>query len=407
MNIIIGSGFSGYTTAYSLSLKGKKSIIVSPAEKYKSKNINLLEYVLKKNGQILNNSKKLSSEINKISETEIINCKFILSHTDGAQSNIWGGVLGNIEDYNNEKKFEKEIKFEKLLSILGINKNYLKEKKFIHKNIFYKKYHIYKKNISKIKKNLRYKINEKKNKYVTKILYKEKKVELYDLKNKKREFLSYDKLFISCGPIETAKLLINSFKTIKSINIKETRHFYSLISTNEKPKTRFFEIEVGGYKFSCQLYSLKNLIGFFSKKEKYLKNNNDKYFLGQCYLDTNYSGKINISKKNSKFQIVGVENKRFSQEKFKKKIKQFNNKNLNIKFNKIFFNKIGSSNHLGASIPINKKKNKFYIDNLGKLNLSKDIFICDSSALNNIDIAPITIFSMHNIMRMILNNKKI
>ena len=162
MNIIIGSGFSGYTTAYSLSLKGKKSIIVSPAEKYKSKNINLLEYVLKKNGQILNNSKKLSSEINKISETEIINCKFILSHTDGAQSNIWGGVLGNIEDYNNEKKFEKEIKFEKLLSILGINKNYLKEKKFIHKNIFYKKYHIYKKNISKIKKNLRYKINEKK-----------------------------------------------------------------------------------------------------------------------------------------------------------------------------------------------------------------------------------------------------
>ena len=37
-----------------------------------------------------------------------------------------------------------------------------------------------------------------------------------------------------------------------------------------------------------------------------------------------------------------------------------------------------------------------------ELNLAKNIFVCDSSVLNEIDITPITLFSMNNILGMIL-----
>jgi len=53
-------------------------------------------------------------------------------------------------------------------------------------------------------------------------------------------------------------------------------------------------------------------------------------------------------------------------------------------------------------------KNKFLplgVDKYGKLNNTKNIFITDSSVLNEIDTSPITIFSLNNIFRMILDNK--
>ena len=56
MIYIIGSGFSGLTTAYALNKKGIKSTVISPGEKYKTKNISLIKYLLKNNGEILNNS---------------------------------------------------------------------------------------------------------------------------------------------------------------------------------------------------------------------------------------------------------------------------------------------------------------------------------------------------------------
>ena len=45
-------------------------------------------------------------------------------------------------------------------------------------------------------------------------------------------------------------------------------------------------------------------------------------------------------------------------------------------------------------------KNKFLslgVDKYGKLNNTKNIFITDSSVLNEIDTSPITIFSLNNI----------
>ena len=91
---------------------------------------------------------------------------------------------------------------------------------------------------------------------------------------------------------------------------------------------------------------------------------------------------------------------------FLKHIKSFNNQNKFLEIKKIIFNQIGSSNHLGASIPMtNNKSLSLGVDRYGKLNKTKNIFITDSSVLNEIDTSPITVFSLNNIFRMIFNNK--
>ena len=98
MNYIIGSGFSGLTVAYALNKKGIKSTVISPADKIKKKNKSLLSLIFKKEGEILNNSQTLTNIIKKINKSRVSNCKYLISHLDGGQSNFWGGVIGNIND---------------------------------------------------------------------------------------------------------------------------------------------------------------------------------------------------------------------------------------------------------------------------------------------------------------------
>ena len=77
--------------------------------------------------------------------------------------------------------------------------------------------------------------------------------------------------------------------------LKATMHIKIRITM--KLNSEVFDAKCGKYNFSCQLYSLKNIVGLFFKN--YLKNlnsfNKNKFFIGQCYLNSNYSGKINIS----------------------------------------------------------------------------------------------------------------
>ena len=194
------------------------------------------------------------------------------------------------------------------------------------------------------------------------------------------------------------------------VEIKETQHFYSLVKVNKNIKSRFLEINFSEYKFSCQLYSFKNIFNIFlketDKQKTFLKN--DKYFIAQCYLNSSKSGKIIVKKSKGKFFITGKSNKNFNLLKFKKRISNFNKSNNFLYFKNISFNEIGSSNHLGASFPfITKKKKILGVNKYGKLNYNNDIYITDSSVLNDIAISPITIFSMNNILRMILSNSKI
>ena len=417
MNYIIGSGFSGLTVAYALYKKGIKSTVISPADKIKRKNKSLLSLIFKKDGEILNNSLQLTNKIRKINKLSVKNCKYLISHLDGGQSNFWGGVVGNINDYDfknyllKKKEFLKNSQeFKKLLKLLGINsknfffKNNTKETFFSEKN-----YDVCKKNTSNLKKFLKKrKVSFLNFKFVKKIDIKTSSIEIYDFLKKRNKKIKFNNLFISCGPIETSKLILNSFKDIRKIYLKETQHFYALIKLKRDLRTRFFKVNLGKINFSCQLYSLKNVLGLFFKN--YFKNTENKkkgrYFVAQCYLNQNYSGKIQISKRNNQIFIAGINNKTFNKGELIKEINLFNKKNIHLEIKKVFFNQIGASNHLGASIPMTKNKSlRLGVDKYGKLNNTKNIFITDSSVLNKIDTSPITIFSLNNILRMILDNK--
>jgi hypothetical protein len=417
MNYIIGSGFSGLTAAYALHEKGIKSTIISPADKIKRKNKSLLSLIFKKDGEILNNSQTLTNVIKKMNKSHVRNCKYLISHLDGGQSNFWGGVVGNINDYNlknyslkKEEFLKNSQTFKKLLKLIGISsKNFFIENN--KKNPFFseKNYDVSKKNVSNLKRFLKMKkIIFLNNNFVKKVDSKNSTIEVYDILKKKDKKIKFKNLFISCGPVETSKLILNSFKDIRKIHLKETQHFYALIRLKKEIKTRFFKINLNKINFSCQLYSLKNVLGLFFKN--YFKNTEYKkkgrYFVAQCYLNQNNSGKIEISKKKNQINILGIKNKNFNERKLIKEINIFNKKNDFLEIKKVFFNQIGASNHLGASLPMtNNKFLSLGVNKYGKLNNTKNIFVADSSILNEIDTSPITIFSLNNILRMILDNK--
>ena len=100
MIYIIGSGFSGLTTAYSLLRKNSNITIISPTKEKKNKRLTLLKYLFYKNGEIKFNNNYVTKKINLIEKVNYKNCKFISSYQDGGLSNIWGGVLSNFNNYN-------------------------------------------------------------------------------------------------------------------------------------------------------------------------------------------------------------------------------------------------------------------------------------------------------------------
>ena len=63
--------------------------------------------------------------------------------------------------------------------------------------------------------------------YLKKIDYKSKKIVLHNLNDNKNTKLNYEKLYICAGLINTAKIILNSFKEFKKIKIYETRHFFA------------------------------------------------------------------------------------------------------------------------------------------------------------------------------------
>ena len=417
MNYIIGSGFSGLTVAYALHLKGIKSTIISPADQIKKKNSSLLKLILKKNGEILNNSRNFSQEISKINKSNIKNCKYLISHLDGGQSNFWGGVIGNIYQYdlsnylvNRRELLKNSFLFKKLLKIIGIKyENFFKNQKKQKKIISEIRYDVAKKSVSNLKRFLiKNDVKFLKNLYVKKINSKNSTIEVHNLLDKKKMEIKYENLYLSCGPIETSKLILNSFKSVKKIILKETQHFYAILKVKKKIFSRFLHINISNYRISFQLYSFKNVLGIFFKK--YFKNieqdKKNKYFFAQCYLDEKYSGKIELKNMKNHTSIEGIPNRKFKLNNLNDQINIFNKINSYLEIKKIFFNSIGSSNHLGASIPMTKKKSiKLGVDKYGKLNGTKNIFIADSSVLNKIDVSPITIFSLNNIFRMIFDNR--
>ena len=416
MIYIIGSGFSGLTTAYALTLLGKQVSIISPQEQFTKKNFSLIKYLFKRSGEIQNNSKGLSKTIKSIDNFDVSNCKYIQSHSVDALSGVWGGVLSDIYNYkgntflfNKNKTFQYYKEFFKLKKIIGFPEDKFKN---VNNNemIDFKNYTVSKKNTHKLKKYLiSKKVNFINNSYVTKINHKDDMIKVFDINKNKFLNLAYEKLFVSCGPIGTSKLLVNSFKKIKEIKLRETQHFYTILKIKSKLKSKFFNFNFKNLRFSCQLYSPSDAVKIFYNKKKFNNSFNRKnYFIGQCYLDSKKSGIIKVKKKDDKINIKGYENKFFKKSQLSKILSLYNKTNKEMKFMSVLFNKVGASNHIGASLPIiNDQKIKLGVNINGKLNQYNNIYICDSSVIRVIDTTPITLFSMHNILRMILSNKKL
>ena len=196
---------------------------------------------------------------------------------------------------------------------------------------------------------------------------------------------------------------------LEHIKLRETQHFYTILKIKSKLKSKFFNFNFKNLRFSCQLYSPSDAVKIFYNKKKFNNSFNRKnYFIGQCYLDSKKSGIIKVKKKDDKINIKGYENKFFKKSQLSKILSLYNKTNKEMKFMSVLFNKVGASNHIGASLPIiNDQKIKLGVNINGKLNQYNNIYICDSSVIRVIDTTPITLFSMHNILRMILSNKKL
>lgn len=410
MIYIIGSGFSGLTTAYALLKKNKDITIITPTKIIKkNKNFSIFKYILKKNGEIKNSPKEIIDTINFIEKISYDNCKYISSHYDGGLSNVWGGVLSDIKNYNLEKfpfsynAINNLHKKFRVLEKIIFNKNFNMSniKKNSKENITWIKLNQNKTNTTNLKK---YLLNQgvkfKYGLYLKKILFKKKNMLLYDLRKKKDFTLPYKKIYLSSGPFNTAKIILNSFEEYKMIKLYETRHFYCLIKKNDTYKDQYFKFNYNNVEFYCQLYNFNKIFNIFFKKK--FKNFNlfNGYYIGQCYLNVKNSGYIKVKKdKNNKFLIKGF-NDNFIKSKIKSTFKKYNNKNSNIKFYFPILNTPGASNHIGSSFPMSKKSTKWNTRLNGQLSKYKDIHLSDSSVLNQIDMQPITLFTIFNILRM-------
>ena len=409
MIYIIGSGFSGLVTAFALRKKYKNITIISPS---KNKNLNksstLLKYLFNLTGEIKFNSRTVSKKIGLLEKNKYKNCKFISSYQDGGLSNIWGGVLSNVFQYN-LKKFPFKLRdIERNKDTFLRLEKIIFKKNFKHHNFpkkidsklsllnFYKKNN----NVNNLKKYLLNKgIKFKYNLYLQKINYKNKEMFFYNLKSDKNQKINYKKLYISAGPVNTAKIILNSFKSFKSIKLRETRHFFCLVKKNVKSKNfKFFNFKHKNLKFYSQLYSFNEIINLlFNLKNFNLFKN---FFIAQCYLDTKNSGYIEIQKATkSTFLMIGKEKMLFKKKLFNA-LNSYNKKSKNLKFFFPIFNSIGASNHIGGSFPMSNKKGKYNTKLNGQLYNFKNIYISDSSVLNEIDMQPITTFSLMNILRM-------
>lgn len=409
MIYIIGSGFSGLATAFILSKKYKNITIISPSKKEKTrKTVTLLKYLISFAGEKKFNSKKVSQKIDLIEKTQFKNCKFISSYQDGGLSNIWGGVLSNIYEYNlknfpfnNNKLINIKKQFLELEKIIfRKNYKYLDKKSKLNKSITFLNFNKNNVNVDHLKKYLLNKnIKFKYGLYLKNIDYKNKKMFLHNIDYNKCINLNYKKLYIAAGPINTAKIMLNSFDNLRKVKLFETRHFFCVVRKKIKNENiKFFKFNQNGLKFYAQLYNLRDIFGIFFnfKKLNIFKN----LFIGQCYLHTKDSNYIEIEKKSTFNFLITGKQKKFIRKNISEKLNLYNKKNFDLKFYFPILNSIGASNHLGASFPMSKKSKKFKTKLNGELHNYKDIYISDSSVLNEIDMQPITTFSLMNILRM-------
>ena len=410
MNLILGTGMSGLTAAYTLSNKDKETKLINTSINFKNSN-KIWKHLFHQNINQLN--EKIKSSQSKIMAR---NCNITFSYSNGGLANIWGGAISDTESYDfSEFSVNKEsfVKYESILddifSIISGNKIRIKEKveKKLYNNFIGYNFFTIKKNLKFLENYLHQRKNIQflNNKFVEKINFEKNYIELYDLKNNKNQIIEYQNLFLSCGSICTPLLLMNSAELYKKITLYETQHFSGL-ATLKKKNHKSFKINLRNKRVYLQFYDFNFLINYlFGINLNLLKKSN--LYIVQLYLDKKNSGKIELYRDNDDLVFEGKQNPNLTNEYIDSLKNEINNSQDNFKMKKIFKSGIGSSNHIGCSFPMGKKNSIYSTNELGKLAKTNNVYIYDSSCLNDIDTQPISSINMLNIIRMIMENEKL
>ena len=283
-----------------------------------------------------------------------------------------------------------------------------------------------------------------KNKFAKKIIIKGdyKILECIDTQNKISQIYRFNNIFLCCGPISTAALLLRSdFVRSNKVVFKESQRFYLPVFNKKNIKDSinqnknslceiYFDIfneDLLSKSIHLQYYSyldifLKPLENIFGKSV-YLLPKIFPFIFGRInlligYLHSDYSSKIIMqSNKNfnseTKYEYIFNYEKAEGVEEIIKKITYFLKKNLDNDF--YIFEKLtninlaGASYHYGSSFPMCKQNNSFgdFTDLNGKLNNFSNVFILDSSILPDMPSQPTTLNVCINVLRIVKNLKNL
>ena len=252
-----------------------------------------------------------------------------------------------------------------------------------------------------------------------------------DMKTKKNIEYSCENLFIACGPVLTASLILRSkILNIDKIKIKEAQRFYFPAfylgkadnNLNELKNTLpelFFEVyneNISDRSIHLQFYTFNDLMlkpfeKIFGSLTKYLTKilpfvfNRLTVIVG--YIHSDFSSQIVVENTgNNYFSVSSVHNKNSinTVNKCVKFLKRILKKKFIIIPKLVALNLPGSSYHYGSSFPMSKeKKSETSTSKNGELFECKNVFILDASVFPDVPGSPTTFNIAINSSRIISN----
>lgn len=279
-------------------------------------------------------------------------------------------------------------------------------------------------------------LNYKQNIFVKTFVKKDNIIYLDAINTKTNESKQYscENLFIGCGPILTASLVLRSkILEQKEIKIKESQRFYfpafylgksdnNLKELKNTLPELFFEIyneKISSKSIHLQFYTFNDLMlkpfeTFFGKFTKYLVKifpfifNRLTVIVG--YIHSDHSSDIiikDISEDNDCKHFISSNTNQDSKDVISKCVK-FLKKIFVKKFiiipKLVALNLPGSSYHYGGSFPMSSSKKKETSTTLnGELYICKNVFMLDASVFPDVPGSPTTFNIAINSTRMINN----
>jgi len=266
------------------------------------------------------------------------------------------------------------------------------------------------------------KINFIPNFILTKVSKNKKKIRIF-FKDQK-DYFEYDKVFLACGALSTSKIMLNSLKNLKQVELNHTSSFVMPLFSKKSysfnwPKMNtlsqiFVEIKNSKSKkwahaqFSQPNEIVLNKLGLL-EGTNYFLNKIRIFFVRRlftifCTLHSKYSGKYILSKSKKKFKISYIKNiktYKIIDSVYSSLIEKF--KKVNFFSFKLLLNYANNSDHyyIGCSFPMKNKPKKINdTDVLGQIKYFKNLHIVDSSVFTSIPSTTFGLLSMINSARI-------